>query len=189
MIRPLTKIDIQDNGKKLIVIKPDFKITIDGIIPSIAVNEIKKIQKSKGEMKFENIVNMTGENAEIDISLTGSLTMQTNEEIYSFFMNFIKTLHKKGYKSIKADISKMKVEIIKNGKEIIFTRNDRFANFMVKFRKGINEPLPKEINIIPFTELIGCATSVYTGLLHYNLYEDLQKSLYESFKGYENYMK
>ena len=174
MIRPLTKIDIQDNGKKLIVIKPDFKITIDGIIPSIAVNEIKKIQKSKGEMKFENIVNMTGENAEIDISLTGSLT---------------KTLHKKGYKSIKADISKMKVEIIKNGKEIIFTRNDRFANFMVKFRKGINEPLPKEINIIPFTELIGCATSVYTGLLHYNLYEDLQKSLYESFKGYENYMK
>jgi hypothetical protein len=189
MVKPLTKIDIQDNGKKLIVIKPDFKITINGVIPSIVVKEIKKIQKSGKDMEFKDIVNMINKNSEIDISLTSNITMERNEQIYSFFMNFIRTLDKKGYKSIKADISKMKVEIIKNGKEIIFTRNDRFANFMVKFRKGINEPLPKEINIIPFTELIGCATSIYTGLVHYNLYEDLQKSLRESFKGYENYMK
>lgn len=183
-----TKIDVKDNGKTLIAIMPDITVTIEGINPQVAAFEIRKADKSEKEMGFESFVKMIEPMSSIQIVPTVTLTEEVNERIYSFFMNFIRTLQDKGYKSIKANMSRMSVEI-KNGKEIIIIRNDNIANFMIRFRRGVEELLPREIDIVSFTELLGCVISIYTGLLHYKLYEDLQKSLKKSFEGYENYIK
>ena len=172
-----TKIDVKDNGKTLIAIMPDITVTIEGINPQVAAFEIRKADKSEKDMGFESFVKMIEPMASIQIVPTVTLTEEVNERIYSFFMNFI-----------KANMSRMSVEI-KNGKEIILIRNDNAANFMIRFRRGVEELLPREIDIVPFTELLGCVISIYTGLLHYKLYEDLQKSLKKSFEGYENYIK
>ena len=183
-----TKIDVKDKGKTLIAIMPDITVTIEGINPQVAAFEIRKADKSEKDMGFESFVKMIEPMATIEIIPTVNLTEEVNERIYSFFMNFIRTLQDKGYKSIKANMSRMSVEI-KNGKEIILIRNDNAANFMIRFKRGVEELLPREIDIVPFTELLGCVISIYTGLLHYKLYEDLQKSLKKSFEGYENYIK
>ena len=182
---PTTKVDMSPDGNAMSIIMPDITLVIDGIDTAESAKAIRRTLDNGTNLEFKDFIKIIRADAKISLSTELELTNELNSRLYQFFMNFIQILDKKGYKSISSDMSHMKVEIKKNGRELIISRSDRHM-FMVTFRKGVKEPLPKEIDIAPFTELLGVVTSIYTGLMHYKLYPELGESLKHSLAGYEH---
>lgn len=182
---PTTKVDMSTDGNVMNIIMPDINLVIDGIDTNESAKVIRHTLDKGTNLEFKDFIKMIKADAKISLSTDLELTNELNSRLYQFFMNFIQVLDEKGYKSISSDMSHMKVTIKKNGRELIISRSDRHM-FMVTFRKGVKEPLPKEIDIAPFTELLGVVTSIYTGLMHYKLYPELCESLKYSLAGYEH---
>ena len=182
---PTTKVDMSPDGNIMNIIMPDIKLVIDGIDTEESAKAIRRTLDNGTNLEFKDFIKIIKADAKISLSTELELTNELNSRLYQFFMNFIQILDEKGYKSISSDMSHMKVTIKMNGRELIISRSDKHM-FMVTFRKGVKEPLPKEIDIAPFTELLGVVTSIYTGLMHYKLYPELCESLKHSLAGYEH---
>lgn len=174
------------DGKTLYIIMSDITLTLDGIDTQKAIEFVKKAQEHN-TFDFTKINEITKDDVKIDISINKDtvLTEEINARAYSFFVNFIKVFSNVKFKHIRGDFSHNTFTLRKQGNELMAERKDKMCEYSILFRKDIVQPLPREIMIIAFAELLGAVAALYEALNHYGLYKDLSHSLYKTLQQYK----
>lgn len=181
-----SRIDMSKDGKTLYIIMSDITLTLDGIDTQKAIEFVKKAQEHN-TFDFTKINEITKDDVRIDIAVNKdvALTEEINSRAYSFFVNFINVFNNVKFKSIRGEFSHNTFTLRKKGTELAVDRKDNMCEYSILFRKDIIQPLPREIIIIAFAELLGSVAALYEALNHYGLYKDLSHSLYKTLQQYK----
>ena len=181
-----SRIDMSKDGKTLYIVMPDITLTLEGIDTQKAIAFVKKAQEHN-TIDFTKINEIATDDIVIDISVNKDVALieEINSRAYSFFVNFIKVFNNVKFKSIRGEISHNKFTLRKKGNELMVDRKDNICAYSILFRKGIVQPLPREIMLGAFTELLGSIAAVYEALNHYGIYKDLTHSLYKTLQQYK----